>query len=123
MNPCNDPANEGGALRSQDIRTMPTGGGGGASYAATVLADAPVGYWRLGEASGTSAADEIGAHNGTYVGSPTLGVTGIPGSAGNTAMTLNGSGSGVRHDVLDRCSRSSGVGRGVDPARRLRLHD
>ena len=94
VNPCSDPASEGGALRSQDIRTMPTGGGGGGSYAATVLADAPVGYWRLGEASGTSAADEIGAHNGTYVGSPTRGVTGIPGAGGNTAMTLNGSGSG-----------------------------
>jgi glucose/arabinose dehydrogenase len=47
VNPCNDPADEGGALRSQDIRTMPTGGGGGgASYAATILADAPVGYDR-----------------------------------------------------------------------------
>ncbi len=72
VNPCNDPANEGGALRSQDIRTMPTGGGGGR----------------------TTAADEIGAHAGTYVGSPTLGVTGIPGAGGNTAMTLDGSGSG-----------------------------
>lgn len=42
-------------------------------YRAAVLADGAVGYWRLGETSGTVAVDEIGAaHNGTYEGSPTL---------------------------------------------------
>ena len=38
VNPCNDPASEGGALRSQDIRTMPAGGGG-TDYKTTVLSD------------------------------------------------------------------------------------
>jgi hypothetical protein len=37
-----------------------------------VLADDPIGYWRLGETSGTSAADEVtaygGPHSGIYTG-------------------------------------------------------
>lgn len=49
-----------------------------ASYASEVLADNPLGYWRLGEASGTTAADDSGNGNdGTYGGSPTLGATGL----------------------------------------------
>lgn len=37
------------------------------SYASDVLADAPLGYWRLGEASGTTAADSSGnARSGTW---------------------------------------------------------
>src|SRR6476659_3717138 len=63
VNPCGDPANEGGALRSQDIRTMPSGGGSGATYATTVLADAPAGYWRLGEASGTALDSSVNANH------------------------------------------------------------
>lgn len=50
-----------------------------ATYAAAVLADSPVSYWRLGETSGTSAADSKGANTGTYTGTPvtdyTLGQT------------------------------------------------
>ena len=65
VNPCSDPASEGGALRSQDIRTMPTGGGGGASYAATVARRrARSGTGASARRAGTTAADEIGAHNG-----------------------------------------------------------
>lgn len=45
------------------------------SYAATVLADAPVSYWRLQETSGTTVRDLAGNVTGAYVGSPTLGVT------------------------------------------------
>jgi hypothetical protein len=37
-----------------------------ASYRQDVLAASPVSYWRLGETSGTSAADELGANPGTY---------------------------------------------------------
>jgi hypothetical protein len=36
------------------------------------VADNPVGYWRLGEASGTVAADLRGAHQGTYAYNPGL---------------------------------------------------
>lgn len=52
------------------------------TYAATVLADSPVAYWRLEDPSGTTMTDSSGnGSNGTYVGSPTLGATGKVGSA------------------------------------------
>lgn len=48
------------------------------SYAATVLADHPYGYWQLNETSGTVATDSSGnGNNGTYIGSPTLNSTGL----------------------------------------------
>lgn len=58
------------------------------SYRSTVLADSPLAYYRLGEASGTTAADDSGnAQTGTYVNSPTLGVTGAV-DDGNSAVTF-----------------------------------
>ncbi len=57
-------------------------------YKAAILATPGlVGYWRLGEASGTVARDEMGANNGTYVGSPTLGAPGLLAGDADTAMT------------------------------------
>jgi hypothetical protein len=48
-----------------------------AGYSGTVTDAGPEGYWRLGEASGTTAADASGnGHAGSYVGSPTLGLAG-----------------------------------------------
>ena len=78
---------------------------GASDYPTTVLADSPVGYWRLGEASGTNAADSSGnAHDGTWsgTGSPTLGVTGLI-TGGNTAATTSGATSGPY------CALPSGV--------------
>jgi hypothetical protein len=46
-----------------------------------VLATSPSGYWVLGEPSGTNANDEAGTQDGTYVNTPTLGVSGINGDA------------------------------------------
>ena len=63
----------------------------GADYRAQVLGDNPVGYWRLGEASGSTAADETGTNPGTYVNSPTLGVAGALKGSSNTAASFNGS--------------------------------
>lgn len=61
------------------------------SYASEVLADSPKGYWRLGEGSGTSAADASGQGNtGTYKNTPTLGVAGALLNDSNPAITLNG---------------------------------
>lgn len=63
---------------------------GTAAYQAEVLADNPFLYYRLGEASGT-AADDLSTNmfDGTYVGSPTLGVTGL-GTPSDTAVTFDG---------------------------------
>lgn len=61
------------------------------AYAATVLADAPSGYWRLGEPSGTSAADASGfARTGTYTGGYTLAAAGALAGDADTAVLLNG---------------------------------
>ena len=61
---------------------------GGDTYRQAIVNTGPVSYWRLGEASGTNAADEMGANAGTYVGTPTLGATGLLTGDSNTAMTL-----------------------------------
>jgi glucose/arabinose dehydrogenase len=95
-NPCGDPPGavgtalslptaEGGALRSQDIRTMP---GSGAGYAATVKADNPAAYWRLDD-SGSTAADQMGSNSGTYSAGVTRGQPGAT-ADGDTAVDLNG---------------------------------
>jgi Concanavalin A-like lectin/glucanases superfamily/Fibronectin type III domain len=64
--------------------------GGTTPYSSAVVADGPVGYWRLGEASGTTAADVTGAHPGTYFNSPQLGVTGLLSGEANSAVRLDG---------------------------------
>lgn len=57
------------------------------SYSSEVLADSPLVYWRLGESSGTTAADSSGnSRSATYTNSPTLGATGLLTSDSNTAM-------------------------------------
>jgi acid phosphatase type 7 len=50
-----------------------------------------VGYWRLGESSGTTACDFTGKDNGTYMGGFTLGVPGAIAQDPDTAVALNGS--------------------------------
>src|SRR5262249_54513852 len=61
-------------------------------YSSVVLADNPIGYWRLGETSGPTAFDSSGlGHNGTYTGGVTLGVPGAIVDDPNTAARFNGS--------------------------------
>lgn len=61
-------------------------------YHALVMADAPSGYWRLGEASGTAAADASGnGRTGTVAGGVTLGQTGALADDSDKAMLFNGS--------------------------------
>lgn len=63
---------------------------GNPAYASTVLADAPLGYWRLDEATGTIAASAGSSGSaGTYTGGVTLG--GIGPFTGTTAPRFNGS--------------------------------
>ena len=59
-------------------------------YAATVLADSPRGYWRLGESSGTTAADQTGANSGAYQFGVVLGVAGAVVGDANTAGRFDG---------------------------------
>jgi hypothetical protein len=60
------------------------------TFATEVLADGPIGYWRLGEAPGAAnAADASGnANSGTYSGGITLGQPGFHG--GDTAALFDG---------------------------------
>lgn len=52
------------------------------SYEAKIVADSPVSWWRLDEASGSTFADAMGRNPGTWVTAPTLGAPGA--LAGNT---------------------------------------
>ena len=54
------------------------------------MADTPLAYWRLGEASGTVAADQRATRNGTYAGSPALGQPGALFNDPATSVGLNG---------------------------------
>ena len=57
------------------------------AYRAAVLADGPVSYWRLGEASGVVAADETGANDGLYATGVGYGAPGAIANDPNTAVT------------------------------------
>ena len=61
-----------------DTITYTGGGGGGTSvYSNAVLSDSPAGYWRLGEASGTTATDSAASNHGTYTNAPQLGAASL----------------------------------------------
>ena len=63
----------------------------GATYSTTILADAPTHYYRLGEASGTSAADSSGnGRTATYLGGVTLGQGGAIPNNTDTAAFFDG---------------------------------
>lgn len=66
-------------------------------YAQAVLADGPIGYWRLDETAGTTAADSSGNGNhATYINAPVLGVAGVmQDGSGNAAVSLDGIDDGV----------------------------
>ncbi|MCU1432903.1 MAG: hypothetical protein JWP95_2008 [Actinotalea sp.] len=68
-----------------------TGTGTPSTYARTVLDDAPIAYWRLGEASGTAVGDTTGFHQATASGGVSRGAAGALANDGNTASTFNGS--------------------------------
>jgi hypothetical protein len=78
----------------------------GSPYADEVLADNPVSYWRLGEAAGTTADDELGVNAGTYVGTITLGATGALTGDSNTAVDFDPSDSVIT--VADSASLDVG---------------
>lgn len=65
------------------------------SYDATVLADSPAAYWRLGEASGTAVADARGGSPGNYGGVVALAQPALITGATNTSVLLNGKNTSV----------------------------
>jgi len=79
----------------------------GTGYQRAVEIQGPLAYWRLNETSGTTVTDYVGAHNGTTVGSLTLGQAGprpiaFPAfAANNNAFVFNGSGSRVEVPALN----------------------
>jgi large repetitive protein len=80
------------------VVTLAGGGGKQAaaanvSYHDAVMADVPVGYWRLDEASGAAALDQTANNDrGTYTGGITLGVPGGLISDPDKAARFSGSG-------------------------------
>lgn len=81
------------SARVTDLNTVATTGTPSAlsTYSSVVASSSPVGFWRLGEASGTTMADSSGnARDGSYFGSPTLSVPGALDGDTNTAVGFNG---------------------------------
>ena len=61
------------------------------SYSAAVLADAPAGYWRMGETSGTTMTDATtNGNDGTYAGGVKLGQPGALTGDKATAVAFDG---------------------------------
>ena len=71
-----------------------TGDGLRPSYRDEVLADNPLAYWRLGEATGATAHDELGHYDGTYQ-AVTLNVGGALAGDPNGAVQFTGSSSAI----------------------------
>ncbi len=63
------------------------------SYAAAVVADAPVSWWKLDDTDPTTLLDSMGRHDGTYQGSPTFSVPGIGSAPGSVAVGFDGNNS------------------------------
>jgi glucose/arabinose dehydrogenase len=98
LNPCGDPPGgvgeeldpptaEGGALRSQDLRS---GSSGSTPYATLVAGMSPVAHWRLGETSGSLADDAVGSNNGTYTGGVSQGAPSLLVGDPNPAASFDG---------------------------------
>ena len=71
------------------------GNGGNAgesgSYNQLVMDNGPIGYWRLGDSSTSSAADSSGnGNNGSYIGSVDLGITSAIENDSDTAANFDG---------------------------------
>jgi hypothetical protein len=78
-------------------------------YAPGVVADAPAGYWRLGETSGTSAADSAGNSTGTYVGATLNAASLLAADTGNQAAGFSGTSQYVRVPSATALSPSARV--------------
>jgi hypothetical protein len=75
------------------------------TYETAVLANNPYVYYRQGEGTGTTADDAAGTRDGTYVGSPVLGMAG-QGVLSDTAVQYN---SGATLDYISSPIRDFGL--------------
>jgi hypothetical protein len=90
-----------GSVGAPDSATS-DGAGPTSAYAAAVLADAPLAYWRLDEPSGSrTCADQTGHYPAAVVGTVTFGVTGALAHDPDTAAQFNKSGTVDVGSVLD----------------------
>jgi hypothetical protein len=78
------------------------------TYRADVLAAGPTSYWRLGETSGTTAADEVGANTGNYT-NVTLNQPGALVSEINPSASFDGTSSYVLVPESSSLDMSSAV--------------
>jgi hypothetical protein len=80
-----------GSWLSVAVVVLNAGPAAASTYSSAVLADSPVAYWRLGESSGTTAADSSGnGHGGTYTSTGvSYGASAIV-SDGDTAVSFSG---------------------------------
>jgi hypothetical protein len=89
-------------------------------YRMVVLAKAPVDYWRLGERDGPIAIDASGnGYDGNYSGNPNFGEPGAISHDRDTAVGLNGYGSGDFIEIPDQdgapfSQQTSGAGLTVE---------
>lgn len=60
------------------------------AYRESLVAEPAAAYWRLDESGGTVAGEEMSAFDGTYGGSPTLGVPGPFANGSNRAVDFSG---------------------------------
>jgi hypothetical protein len=60
------------------------------TYSEFIISLSSTAYWRLGESSGTTAADEIGSNDGAYTNGPLLGQTGLITGDPDTCIRLDG---------------------------------
>jgi len=60
------------------------------NYSIYVKSLKPVAYWRLGESTGSTAFDEMGSYNGTYINLPTLNQSGLLVDDGDACVYLDG---------------------------------
>jgi hypothetical protein len=102
-----------GPVTNDTIELIPCASSTGRAsrYAAAVLADRPVSFWRLSETCGTDAMDAQARNRGVFTGSPVLGAPGLlANELGNKAVGFDGLGQWVRVDPsssLDLSSRLS----------------
>jgi hypothetical protein len=66
------------------------------AYGRAVANDRPIGWWRLGDASGTTAVDQMALNNGTYLSGTTLGQPPLVSTETDKAVAFNGTSGAVR---------------------------